>query len=150
MLSLDWGCLREPLALRIDEKTLWLWGWIMKLRVRDQSVRFRLSPEDVAALGRGESVIAVLRLGPDLHISYGLRVCSEEVISVEQVQSGVIIECPRGSIERLAHTEEVGFERVIKLAGGDSLSVLVEKDFQCLIPRGEDDGTTFPNPNAKS
>ena len=122
----------------------------MKLRVRDQSVRFRLSPEDVATLGRGESVIGVLRLGPDHTISYGLKVGSHDVIAVEPVPSGVIIACPGPLIEQLVHTEEVGFSGDVQLQAGGALRVLVEKDFQCLIPRGEDDGNTFPNPNAKS
>ena len=122
----------------------------MKLRVREQSVRFRLSPEDVATLGQGDSLISVLSLGPNLSLSYGLRVGDQELMAVEPKPSGVIIECPSGWIERLVHTDEVGFEGEIKLETGESLSVLIEKDFQCLIPRGEDDGNTFPNPNAKS
>jgi len=122
----------------------------MKLRVRDQSVRFRLSPEDVATLGRGESVISELRLGLNLTISYGLRVSSQAVITVQPMQSGVIIECPRDLVERFVYTDDVGFEGDIELETGGRLGVLVEKDFQCLIPRGEDDGNTFPNPNAKS
>ena len=121
----------------------------MKLRVRQQSVRFRLSPEDVASLGRGESVVMTLCLGPNQRFSYGLKVAQLASLGVESTSSGVVILCPADLVKHLAETEEVGFERVIEFGEGDSLRVLVEKDFQCLVPRGEDDGNTFPNPNTK-
>ena len=51
-------------------------------------------------------------------------------------------------VTTLVETDDVGFERTLSGPGYSGLTVLVEKDFQCLIPRGEDDGNTFPNPNA--
>ena len=122
----------------------------MKLRIREQSVRFRLSPEDVASLGRGESVLVSLNLGAEQTFTYGLEMSGTSLLGVKSVRSGVVIQCPVEMLRKLAETDEVGFERVIDLGGEGSVTVLVEKDFKCLVPRGEDDGNTFPNPNATS
>ncbi len=121
----------------------------MKLRIRGQSVRFRLSPDDVATLGRGEPLKESLVFGPSTAFVYGLVPSDVTAITVDAETNALLFLCPRRLIATLVETEEVGFESVVD-GVEPGLTVLVEKDFQCLIPRGEDDGTTFPHPNART
>ena len=120
----------------------------MKLRIRGQSVRFRLSPNDIDALGRGETVKETLSFGAEASFVYGLVPADISHVAVEAGGAGLLVLCPRPMVTTRVETDEVGFERTISGPGSSGLTVLVEKDFQCLIPRGEDDGNTFPNPNA--
>ena len=55
----------------------------MKLRIRGQSVRFRLSPDDIEALGRGEIVKETLNFGPEASFVYGLVPADISHVSVE-------------------------------------------------------------------
>ena len=120
----------------------------MKLRIRGQSIRFRLSPEDIATLGRGEPVKEILIFGPDASFTYGLVPADVSSVSVDPGGTALLILCPRALVSNLVDTGDVGFEGELSAPNRPSVKVLVEKDFQCLIPRGEDDGMTFPNPNA--
>ena len=120
----------------------------MKLRIRGQSVRFRLSPNDIDALGRGETVKETLNFGLEASFVYGLVPADISHVAVEAGGRDLLVLCPMPVIKTLVETDDVGFERTISGPGHPGLTVLVEKDFQCLIPRGEDDGNTFPNPNA--
>ena len=121
----------------------------MKLRIREQSVRFRLSPDDVATLGRGEALQESLLYGVNGAFRYGLAPADIAEMCIDKEADGLIFLCPQPLITSLVETEEVGFEQEVGEAVELRLRVLVEKDFKCLIPRGEDDGNTFPNPNAE-
>ena len=120
----------------------------MKLRIRGQSIRFRLSPNDIDTLGRGETVQETLHFGAETSFVYGLAPSDIPHVAIDAAGARLLVLCPRTMVTTLVETDNVGFEHTISGAGHPGLTVLVEKDFQCLIPRGEDDGNTFPNPNA--
>jgi hypothetical protein len=44
--------------------------------------------------------------------------------------------------------DQVGFENEMEFPGGKRLSLLLEKDFNCLTPRGEDETDNYINPKA--
>ena len=102
----------------------------MKLRIRSQSVRFRLSPDDIEALGRGE-IVKALNFGPEASFVYGLVPADISHVSVEaggpvswsSVQSLWLPRWLRRMMSLRTHFLDRGI-----------WSVLVEKDFQCLIP----------------
>jgi hypothetical protein len=49
-----------------------------------------------------------------------------------------------------ANSDQVGIEHETLFGNGQSLRILVEKDFKCLTERsGEDESDHFPNPNMK-
>ena len=119
----------------------------MKLRIKGQNVRFRLSPQDTESLGGGTAVLETLHVGATV-LTYGLIPTPEDRWFMDEAQVGVVVHCPQTLLGEWASTDRVGIETQLEVSGQSRVNVLVEKDFQCLVPRGEDDGTTFPHPKA--
>ena len=62
----------------------------------------------------------------------------------------VTVRLPETTVLGWATSDQVSIEANQVLDDGDTLSLLVEKDFACLAPReGEDESDMFPHPAAK-
>ncbi len=117
----------------------------MKIRIRGDSLRLRLSQSDVRALD-GEGLV-----GDALHFPAGpvLRCELRVVDGTDGLDAAfdhhtIGVTMPRAWARRLVDTDEVGVKSEVVLEGGRTLVLLVEKDFRCLVPRdGEDDGDGF-------
>lgn len=122
----------------------------MKLRLRADTLRLRLTRGEVDALGRGESVSETTPFPDGTSLRYELATAQQ--YSAQQLinEQGVClrIEVPGGDASRWAQSEQVGFVDNEPLQLGP-LQILIEKDFTCITPRdGEEELDTFPNPNA--
>lgn len=63
--------------------------------------------------------------------------------------NSIIVSLPLATVTAWADSEQVSIKGEQILPAGDSLSILVEKDFACLAPReGEDESDMFPHPQA--
>ena len=121
----------------------------MKLRIRDASIRLRLTRSELAQLRDTGRVDAATPLGPDLTFLYALETADVDDLGVHYAPGSLTVVLPRGWIGRWADTEQVGFERLLDVGADESLRVLVEKDFRCLVPRSAaEDGDAFPHPAA--
>jgi hypothetical protein len=61
----------------------------------------------------------------------------------------ISVRLPEATVVEWANTEQVSIGGEQPLDDGESLTILVEKDFACLAPReGEDESDMFPHPNA--
>ncbi len=118
----------------------------MKLRIRGDSVRLRLKKSEVEAIGAGRSVVEQTRF-PGSVLIYRLDVTNDESVSADFSQGELAIRLPRAAAANWAGADEVSL-----LGDTGGLSVLVEKDFQCLAPGhhrpDEDDEDTYPHPEA--
>ncbi len=121
----------------------------MKLRIRGNSIRLRLTQaevqtladqgrvEDAIAFAAGSRLVYALAFGDAL----GARLESGRAMLVE-------VTLPAALAKEWASSSRVGVEGEQPVSGGEPLRILVEKDFACLHPRkGEDDRDAFPNPN---
>ena len=112
----------------------------MKLRLLDDSVRLRLSRTDVAELAANGRVEAAVNL-PSGPLTYALVL--GDAVGVDLVDGAVIVRVPRDAARDWAEEDEP-----VGLYGVDGpVTVAVEKDFHCLIPRpGVDPDDFYPNP----
>ena len=112
----------------------------MKLRLLDDSVRLRLSRQDVAELAAHGRVEAAVNL-PSGPLTYALVL--GEAVTVDLVDGTVTVSVPRDEARDWA-----GADEPVGLYGEDGpVAVAVEKDFHCLIPRrGGDPEDFYPNP----
>lgn len=117
----------------------------MKLRLKSDSIRLRLSQGEVSRLvsdGFVEESVRISVEGPTF--AYAVEAKGETTaINVSLKRDRLTIFLPYPSVKRWATTDEIGIDENV-----DNLRILVEKDFACLKPRhGEDESDMFPNPN---
>lgn len=118
----------------------------MKLRLRESSVRLRLTRPEVTAIGRGENIEAVTRLPDGSEFRYALVLVDADEVTACMADGCLEVRAPRAVATAWASSDDVGMGAVHPLRGG-VCELVIEKDFACLHPRPEDAGVeTFPHP----
>lgn len=122
----------------------------MKLRLRGNSLRLRLTRSEVAALAAGDVVGERTAVAPGRALSWCLQSDPESTgIGADYRDDRLVVTVPAELAGRWAGSEAVSLEAVQPLPGDEELRILVEKDFACLAERpGEDDSDAFPHPAA--
>lgn len=120
----------------------------MKLRIKGDSLRLRLTKGEVAQLDTGGTVEDQIRFGGGEALVYRLtRDAKAGAMTASFAQGAVEIRIPERSAHEWANSNEVTLAGAQPIAAGDELRILVEKDFACLAPRaGEDESDNFENP----
>ena len=122
----------------------------MKLRLLKQSVRVRLTQPEVHLLGQGQPVVAELILGPkpEQKLIYSLEPRPDtESLGITMVGQHMVITLPEALGHELAQTDRVTLQDTVIIDPETSVTLCIEKDFQCLKPRSdEQDEDSFPNP----
>lgn len=120
----------------------------MKLRVRDGSVRLRLTKSEVRALAEEGRVESAVSFGGGRALRWSLAVdASAAAVGASFDGGSVAVTLPAAVAREWASSERVGVEGEQRVDDG-VLRILVEKDFACLTARpGEDDADAYANPN---
>lgn len=119
----------------------------MKLRIRGNSVRLRVSRGELSQMAEAGSTEDRARFGPGAELVYRLSVAPAGAVRAELAGSAISVTVPRAEFERWLEPEQVSVEAEQTTGDGASLRILIEKDFACLAPRaGEDESDLFPNP----
>ncbi len=123
---------------------------IMKLRVRDNSIRLRLTRNEVESLRQDGLVTCRTAFPGGRDFQYVLESSPASVNPAAFFSDCIMtIRLPETTVLAWATTEQVSIRGEQRLADGAVLNILVEKDFACLIPReDEDESDTYPNPEA--
>jgi hypothetical protein len=122
----------------------------LKLRLLNDSIRLRLSRSDVAAADGQGAVEAQTRFPDGSVFTVALEARAGGPASASYTGDRMVVKLPASEISRWANDDSaVSLPAEVELPGGGSLSLLVEKDFQCLTARpGEDQSDLFVNPEA--
>ncbi len=120
----------------------------MKLRIRDNSIRLRLTQAEADTVRTAGIVNARVSLPGGDGLDYILE--SPMVTkrpSARFTDGALTVMLPEADVMQWASTEQVSIAANETLDDGDLLKILVEKDFACLAPReGEDESDMFPHP----
>ena|ERR1700743_2695275 len=114
----------------------------MKLRIKSNSIRYRLTRTDVDQLLKAGYLKDGVNFGDD-ELTYVLQSTGEEQLSADFKNNIVTLYIPKPMLIELANTDKVGFEHT-----DGALHLLVEKDFMCLDNVAEDQSDNYPNPLA--
>jgi Family of unknown function (DUF7009) len=123
----------------------------MKLRIKDDSVRFRIAPSEVEVLLREGVLTSRVQFSvrPQRCLSYSLVLDGSLAKATVEFDDGEILaRLPREEAERWGSTDAVSLAGEMELNGTSSLLLLIEKDFACLDLSDQENADTYPNPNA--
>jgi hypothetical protein len=123
----------------------------MKLRVRDNSIRLRLTQTEVEAVRTDGLVRGTVPLAGGNNFAYVLESSPATVKPEAHISNNVLtVRVPEPDIQSWSGSDEVSIAATQNLADGVELKILVEKDFACLTPReGEDESDMYPHPLAE-
>ena len=120
----------------------------MKLRIKGDSLRLRLTRGEVSQLDERGTVDDQVRFGGGAALIYRLRRdATVGALTASFAQGVVEIRIPDRSARDWANSNDVTLAGAQPIAAGEELRIVVEKDFACLAPReGEDESDNFENP----
>jgi hypothetical protein len=121
----------------------------MKLRIKGDSLRLRLTQSEVHALAEQGTVEDRVRFGAGAALTYRLkRDPGAASISARYADGAVEVRLPERAALGWCSSNEVTLQGAQPAAPDAELRIVVEKDFACLTVReGEDESDNFPNPN---
>ena len=121
----------------------------MKLRIRGNTIRLRISRSDLAALTESGTIESAIHFAdnPAAKWSYGIQHSASSGPSVQFESNRVTVSLSSEAVNRWVNTEDVGIYFSQDIGSLGTLEVLIEKDFACLDRSDEENSDTFPNPN---
>jgi hypothetical protein len=125
----------------------------MKLRIRGDSVRLRLTQSEVAQVAAGNLITETTRFlnGAKFYYIFEPRADVQKLTAL-MIENRMIVQVPLTAAKTwaLSNTVAMKFEQAIPDDTNEKLYILIEKDFQCLKVREnevEDETDMFANPN---
>ena len=113
----------------------------MKIRIKDNSLRYRITRPEVDALWENGLVEARTAF-TGRTLVYAIQATTEETLSAIFEDDRIVLHMPANMIRELYATDRVGFEDT-----GGPVRLLVEKDFVCIDNTMEDQSDNYPNPS---
>jgi hypothetical protein len=122
----------------------------VKLRILGNSIRLRVGKSELAELAGRGMVVDEIHFGPGQTLRYRIVSSSNGTVSAGFASGDITVTVPAPEVRGLAETSQVSIRGEQPMPGAEPLSILIEKDFECLVPRpGEDPRDLYDNP-AKS
>ena len=121
----------------------------MKLRIKGNSLRLRVSRSELARFLAGERVAETIRFAaaPEAQLTYGLeRGTHAGAASVRYREQEVTVSLSEEQAQSWSQDSEVGVYTLVDIAPEGLLELIVEKDFACLDRSDADNQDTFANP----
>jgi hypothetical protein len=121
----------------------------MKLRLHAQTLRLRLSPQDVDAIVGGADLQQSIPIDPDsATLSWVISLSDVPTLQIRQVDNQLQFLIPRlDGIAWAADDSAVGLYAQQRAPDGSTLDIAIEKDWACVQPSAEEDESdTYPRP----
>lgn len=118
----------------------------MKIRIRENSVRLRLTKTEVDAFCKN-GIFKQETSFPNQLFYYTLAVSPDiHELTADFKSNEIRVLMPSVFKDAWEQTDKVGFQNEIKVRDSESLLLKVEKDFVCLDETEEDQSDNYPNP----
>ncbi|MFT3750681.1 MAG: hypothetical protein QM768_20385 [Agriterribacter sp.] len=113
----------------------------MKIRIKGNSLRYRLTRPEVAKLGTDAYLEDTTAFTGGTFI-YAIEATQNDKLLAEFINNKITLKMPQRMIDELVNTDTVGFDD-----HSGTVSLLVEKDFVCIDNTTEDQRDNYPNPS---
>lgn len=118
----------------------------MKLRIKGNSIRFRLTKSEVDYFGKEGYLEEKTEFGNNTFIYAMQNKLYGEELSAEFSDNKITLSIPVHISTEWANTNRIGIEGEMEIASGKKLYLLLEKDFKCLDNTVEDQSDNYSNP----
>ena len=120
----------------------------MKIRIRGNSIRFRLTKSEVAAFCK-EGMLKEQTAFDNSVFIYMLKSSEDQTALKAYFENNTIrLEVPASFVKEWYTNDVVGARHIQSLNDGRTLMLLLEKDFVCMDETFEDQSDNYPNPRA--
>jgi hypothetical protein len=123
----------------------------MKLRLKGNSLRLRVTRSEFARLQAGQRIeeTVLFPANKDARLSYVLQVGSHsQPVHVAFALQQIVVSVSQGQLASWSDEHQVGVYASLAVNESTNLEVAIEKDFACLDLSDEDNKDTFANPLA--
>ena len=118
----------------------------MKLRIHGKALRLRLNQAEVAQFSKTGFIEEAIEFGAGARLAFSLESLSDLDTPQALYQNGWLrIQIPAAQATEWVTSDLVGIGGEQLLSAGKHLSILVEKDFQC-VHSPDPDPSAYPNP----
>ena len=120
----------------------------MKLRIRGNSLRFRLGRSEVETFGRTGTIRDRVRFGREGNdFGYSIEKTSENIFSACFSEGAIEVRIPASDADSWVDSGEVSLAGTFLADDQTELKILIEKDFVCLNAHNdEDQSDRYPHP----
>lgn len=119
----------------------------MKLRIKGNCVRVRLTRSEVARLAAGQQLQQITEFSADSRLVSSIEIVRD--VSAPQANyenNRIALLLPGDLVKQWAASDQVSIEAAQPIGIGQQLTILIEKDFECIHSRAEDESDAYPNP----
>lgn len=121
----------------------------MKIRIKGNTIRFRLTRSEVEAVATIGHLAEETVFG-SASFRYAVRSAKDlDGLNADFKEGTISLYMPVAFAQEWWTTDRVGFEHQLVLDNGRSLYLLIEKDFVCMDQSTEDQSDNYPNPSAQ-
>ncbi|WP_394971016.1 DUF7009 family protein [uncultured Croceitalea sp.] len=118
----------------------------MKIRIKGNSVRFRLTKTEVQALCE-KGIAREKTTFNESNFVYAVKVSDKyDNLHASFLNLGIILFIPPSLLSDWHLNDQVGFYHTQTLEYGQQLELKLEKDFVCMDETVEDQSDNYPNP----
>ena len=119
----------------------------MKLRIKGNSIRFRLTQSEVKIVEQTGLVKDQIKFSDSISLEYEIKAATGlEYVEATYSENKITLKVNESLIRDWAHSDQVTISSSLDLSSNENLTILIEKDFKCLSPRDEDESDMFPHP----
>ena len=120
----------------------------MKIRIKGNSVRFRLTRPEVDKFANEGYIEERTEFGNSTLIYALQRFADVDKLSAKFDNNKITLIMPSSIADEWTRTEKVGYDAHMNTGGEQMLYLLLEKDFKCLDETNEDQSDNYENPLA--
>lgn len=100
----------------------------MRLIIRGNSIRLRVSKTDLAKLVDTGKIEDVVRFSSEQSLRYGIEVRATGAVTAQFDQVSIIVAVPKSRLDLWRRPDEVSVEGSQPIGGGKVLQIVLEKD----------------------
>lgn len=118
----------------------------MKIRIKGNSIRMRLTKTDVSRLCE-QGCLREETVFPNNRFVYALQKADTAQLSASFASNTITILVPASFLQDWPVNDITGLDARMPISETESLYLLIEKDFVCLDHTTEDQSDNYENPN---